>query len=168
MRRFAGLLSLLVVLLAGCGQSPAGEQPPPAPAPTQAPPAPPTQQADAFDLAAALAAIEADGFTPTPPGAELAGPVRAIHAMCTGSANGRCQAVFFFDGQRLVHRMDVGMVRILSQDGTAVRVEFPVYNADDPGCCPSGTPTQHTIRVRDGQLEADPPVGFDPNRPGDY
>ncbi|MDA3628677.1 LppP/LprE family lipoprotein [Saccharopolyspora oryzae] len=162
MRRSAGLLSLLVVLLAGCGQAP--EPAPPAPT-TQAPS---TKEAEEFDLAAAMAEIEADGFTPTPPEGELAGPVRAIHAMCTGSANGRCQAVFFFDGQRLAQKMEVGLVSIVSQDGTAVRVEFPVYNADDPGCCPSGTPTRHTIRLVGGQLQADPPVGFDPNRPGDF
>ncbi|MGW1682075.1 LppP/LprE family lipoprotein [Saccharopolyspora sp. NPDC002376] len=161
MRRSAGLLSLLAVLLVGCGQ---------APEPAPSPPAPVTSEpvADSFDLAAAMAEIEADGFTPTPPESELTGPVRAIHAMCTGSANGRCQAVFFFDGQRLAQKMEVGLVSIVSQDGTAVRVEFPVYNADDPGCCPSGTPTQHTIRLADGQLQADPPVGFDPNRPGDF
>ncbi|MER7079189.1 LppP/LprE lipoprotein [Saccharopolyspora kobensis] len=164
MRRTAGLLSLLAVLLVGCGQAAEPEKaapPPPAPATSQ-------PVVESFDLAAALAQIEAAGYTPTPPDGELAGPVRVIQAMCTGSANGRCQALFFFDGQRLAQQTgDIGMMRILSQDGTAVRVEFPVYNADDPGCCPSGTPTQHTIRLVGDQLQADPPISTNPNRPGD-
>ncbi|MEV5537510.1 LppP/LprE family lipoprotein [Saccharopolyspora shandongensis] len=167
-------MPLLVALLVGCGAPPAEEPnqavpPGPAAPPTQSTAQPqPAPQPDPFDLTAALALIEGQGFTPDPPEGQLAGPIRAIHAMCTGSANGRCQAVFFFDGQQLVHRVDVGLVNILSQDGKAVRVEFPVYAAGDPSCCPSGTPTQHTITVQNGQLDAQPPVGFEPNYPGDY
>ncbi|MEU6264256.1 LppP/LprE family lipoprotein [Saccharopolyspora shandongensis] len=168
-RHLVGALPLLAALLVGCGA------PPSAPADQLAPTASSTRTTaqpapapDPFDLAAALALIEGQGFTPDPPEGRLSGPIRAIHAICTGSANGRCQAVFFFDGQQLVHRVDVGLVNILSQDGRAVRVEFPVYAAGDPSCCPSGTPTQHTITVQNGRLDAQPPVGFEPNYPGDY
>lgn len=182
MRRhhLVGAVALLAALLVGCAAPPSAgpdqANPPESAAPqTQAPAQTQTPAqtqsapvADNFDLAAALALIEGQGFTPDQPEGQLHGPIRAIHAMCTGSANGRCQAVFFFDGQQLVHRMDVGLVRILSQDGKAVRVEFPVYASGDPGCCPSGTPTQHTITVQNGKLDAQPPVGFDPNYPGDF
>ncbi|QUH04277.1 LppP/LprE family lipoprotein [Saccharopolyspora erythraea] len=167
-RRVAGLL-LVVLPLLGCGKAepvpPGGPvvhshapAPPPAPSPAPAP----------FDLDAALALIEQQGFTPEVPETALRGPIRAISSTCTGSANGRCRAVFFFDGQAFVQKVEAGLVRILEQDGRQVRLEFPQYGPDDPGCCPSGQPSVHTIRVDNGGLVAEPPVGWDPNRPSDY
>jgi LppP/LprE lipoprotein len=152
-------LGLCAMLLAACGT------PAPVPEPTVAPSvpgwslAPSTSEppaGSAFDLDAALELIERSGFTPDVPAQPLTGPMRAIHAICTGSANGRCQQVFVFDGQRLAGEIG-GLTSIVEQNGTEVVIEFAVYLPGDPGCCPSGQPQRRTYRLVDGQVREDPP-----------
>jgi hypothetical protein len=152
-------LGLCAMLLAGCATQV------PSPAPTVAPSvpgwsiAPSTSEqppGDAFDLDAALELIERSGFTPDVPQQPLAGPTRAIHSICTGSANGRCQKVFVFDGQRLAGEVG-GLTQIIEQNGTEVVIEFAVYQPGDPGCCPSGQPQRRTYRLIDGRVRQDPP-----------
>ncbi|GAA2788939.1 LppP/LprE family lipoprotein [Saccharopolyspora taberi] len=159
MRRLIAVLALVALPLAGCGSAE-----PDGGGGTAPPPPPP---ADTFDLAEAMARIESSGFTPAPPEGPLPGPVRAIHSTCTGSANGRCQEVFVFHSRDLVGSVHAGLMRITGQNGTQVSLELPRYAPGGPGCCPSGTPSPHTLRVEAGKLVADPPIPEDPNGHGD-
>ncbi|GAA0528926.1 hypothetical protein GCM10011581_30830 [Saccharopolyspora subtropica] len=148
------------LLLTACGSA---EPVVPVPPPSASAPAPTTPAPEPFDLAAALALVEREGFTPTPPEAELAGPLRAIHSICTGTANGRCQQVFFFDGNRLAGTVAAGLIEITGQDGQVVRLSFPRYQPGDPGCCPTGAPGVHEVRLGAGGIVATPPIPEAPN-----
>ncbi|MEU5845051.1 LppP/LprE family lipoprotein [Saccharopolyspora shandongensis] len=155
----------VAVLVAGCGTA-GPATPPPAPPPSQAVAPAPQPPPDTFDLAAAEEFITREGFTPTPPEGTLTGPLRAIHSMCTGSANGRCQEVFFFDGQRVAGSVHAGMVEIAEQDGSSVVLSFPRYAPGDPGCCPSAGTSIHRITLVGGGIKDDPPIPELPNGQG--
>jgi LppP/LprE lipoprotein len=164
----AALASAALLVVRGCGSARARPAVAPSGGPgySVAPFTPATANADPsapFDLAAALEVIRHKDYTPNPPDRPLAGPLRAIVGICTGSVNGRCMEVFFFNGQQLVDGIDAGLVGIASQDGTQVVLELPQYQHGDPGCCPTGQPQRHTIRLRDGGIVADPPVPPDAN-----
>lgn len=165
LRRLLVPLAATTVLVAGCGSAEPGA--PAAPPSRTAPPVTqPAPEPDTFDLTAAEELINREGFTPTPPEGTLAGPLRAIHSMCTGSANGRCQEVFFFDRQRLAGRIHAGLVEITEQNGQAVMLSFPRYAPGDPGCCPSGGTSTHRIRLSGGEIQAEPPIPDSPNGQG--
>jgi len=119
-----------------------------------------------FDLNAALDVIRHQDYTPDVPDKPLPGPLRAIRAICTGSINGRCMQVFFFNGQQLVGGIDAGLVEVVSQNGTEVVLSFPQYRHGDPGCCPSGGEVRHTVRLGNGGTVADPPIPADSNNYG--
>ncbi|SBT65773.1 LppP/LprE lipoprotein [Micromonospora sediminicola] len=125
---------------------------------------PPTPDPDAsFDLEAALEVVRRSTYAPERPEGPLKGPLRAIWATCTGSVNGRCQAVFFFYGQRLVDRIEGILVRVVAQDGRAVQLELPRYRSGDAGCCPTGRSTRHTARIVAERVVVTPPIPADPN-----
>lgn len=161
--------ALAVLLVAALGTAGCGGASTPDTVPSDLPgftvrtagPAPDPSQP--FDLASALELIERRTYTPYVPKGPLRGPLRAIQGMCTGSANGRCQEVFFFYGQRLVGSVHAGVMSIVSQDGTTVVIELPQYRPGDPGCCPSGKPSRHAVRFDGSMLRADPPVPENPN-----
>jgi hypothetical protein len=162
------LVAVLVVLAVAVGGCRSGKAQPHA-TPSAGPgwrigsAAPSIDPSAPFDLAAALDTIRHRDFTPAAPTTPLVGPLRAIKGTCTGSINGRCMEVFFFNGQQLVDSVHAGLVDIVSQNGTEVVLSFPRYQHGDPGCCPTGEPTIHTVRLGGNGIVANPPIPSDPN-----
>lgn len=126
----------------------------PSAAPTRPVPprAGPTAAAPSSDPTAAdLATIRARGYTPghgasTPDG--FGGTLYAWPAVCTGSADGYCQKVFFFIGTRYLgtdtatNSNAITGVRAVGPQN--IDVTYPSYAPQDPLCCPSGRPVTIT------------------------
>lgn len=118
----------MAVLLGGCSQS-AGTVPV---RPTITP-------GPATDLAALL---RGRGYTPdyrirvtVAPGQTIV----VVHSVCTGSADGHCQALDAFDrdGHDLWRRQYTDVLR-LSPATRGFMVQSARYRAGDPLCCPTG------------------------------
>jgi len=93
------------------------------------------------------------GFTPlhgpvsVPDG--RGGTLRAWIATCDLAGDGQhCQKVFFFDGSRFLgndRSSPSNQIDGISPSGIgAISVQYATYRANDPLCCPSGTPV--TVR----------------------
>lgn len=123
-------------------------------------PARPAADQDELDAAAALRLIEAADYTPDVTADRLGalpGPLRAVKAMCTGSYDGNCAAVFFFHGNRFVGQASgPGAMAIEAQDGRTVTLARPVFKDTDPNCCPSGGTARNRVRWSGGALAAAP------------
>jgi hypothetical protein len=138
----------LVVVLCGAVITGCGHGGAPSSTQTVPTPVPPTTTVS-VDVARFNAFVRAQQYTPD---RQLVlhltndSSLIVIQAICTGSADGHCQAVFVFkDGQhRPVWRRDFnGILGLtLTKDGFVVR--SPHYAPDDPLCCPS-LPDQETV-----------------------
>ncbi|MER6144888.1 LppP/LprE family lipoprotein [Streptomyces sparsogenes] len=120
----------------------------------------PAADQDKLDAAAALRLIESADYTPDVTADRLGalpGPLRAVKALCTGSYDGNCAAVFFFHGNRFVGQVSgPGAMAIEAQDGRTVTLARPVFKDSDPNCCPSGGTARNRVRWSGGALEAAP------------
>ncbi|MEU1782854.1 LppP/LprE family lipoprotein [Streptomyces abikoensis] len=123
-----------------------------------------------FDAAAAAQRIKRLGYTPDDePGVlkALRGPFRAVHGHCTGSVDGRCVSVFFFQGNAYVGYDSPGVNEstIVKQDGRTVTISYPVFTTTDPMCCPSGGTREVRAAFKDGKVTFTPPLPGNPNGP---
>jgi hypothetical protein len=125
---------------------------PPRPAPTTAATSPDPTAVD-------LATIRAHGYTPghgasTPDG--FGGTLYAWPAVCTGSADGYCQKVFFFIGSRYLGtdtaRNSNAITGVRAAGPATIAVTYPSYAPQDPLCCPSGTPVTITYHWNGSRL----------------
>jgi hypothetical protein len=87
--------------------------------------------------------LDKDGLTMTggPTGPISPNGFYAAAGFCTGSADGHCGAVVFFAKGNPVGSVDThnpSEVRFVSENGTDVVLDLPIYKDDDPLCCPSG------------------------------
>ena len=131
----------------------ASPTPPPAsptsvlPSPTPVPPANPSTSNPAV--------IKQLGYTPD--SRQLAetsdGFGHVLYAylgICTGSADGKCQKVFFFVGTRYLGTdtsADSPEILGVASDGAqTIGVTYANYRAQDPLCCPSGAPVKIDYR----------------------
>ncbi len=121
----------------------------PSAAPTQpaATPAPTSSDPTTADLET----IRAHGYTPghgvsTPDG--FGGTLYAWPGVCTGSADGYCQKVFFFIGARYLGtdtaRNSNAITGVRAAGPQNIDVTYPSYAPQDPLCCPSGKPVTIT------------------------
>jgi hypothetical protein len=123
--------------------------PQPQPSATSAPQAtattaPPTGDALTLDPAV----IEKHGYTPAQGHAETSdgsgGTLYAWAAVCSSSADGYCQRVFFFDGTRYLGTDTATDSTSISDVSTVgpqtIGVTYANYLPSDPLCCPSGKP----------------------------
>ena len=97
------------------------------------------------------------GFSPPwDPGA----PLNVIVASYTGGASGPVKAFFFGDGRYLGTDTPGGSagVKAKRDDGTMVTLTYPIYDAGDPQCCPTGTPQDVRFSWTVGQLEVLDPI----------
>jgi serine/threonine protein kinase len=87
-------------------------------------------------------------------------PLNVIVAGYTGGASGPVKAFFFGDGKYLGTDTPDGSagVRAKRNDGTMVTLTYPIYDAGDPQCCPSGTPQDVRFSWTGGQLEVLDPI----------
>lgn len=98
------------------------------------------------------ATIRAHGYTPhgngasTPDGA--GGTLYAWQAVCSGSADGYCQKVFFFVDARYLgtdtSHASSAISAVQAAGPSDINVTYPSYAANDPLCCPSGKPVTIT------------------------
>ncbi|HZS93994.1 MAG TPA: LppP/LprE family lipoprotein [Chloroflexota bacterium] len=132
------LLAPVLVLLAlasGCG-SPAST---PAPKPTA------TRSSAVKPIAVDRAVIRRKGFVPDASYATTADgsghTLIAWPAVCRGSADGHCQRVFFFAGDRFVGADTSGttpsITNISAAGPRAFSITYAHYKPSDPLCCPS-------------------------------
>ncbi|WP_169739907.1 LppP/LprE family lipoprotein [Actinospica robiniae] len=96
-----------------------------------------------FDYSAAAGELAGHYLTVVvgPPASQRTGALHALAAMCTGSADGHCGGIAFFEGAKYVawiDNADPQLVRFVEQDGTDVIVDIPRYLPKDGICCPSG------------------------------
>ena len=110
-----------------------------APSPT------PTGHLGTTIIAQDAAAVRSSGYQPDYHAATLlpdGTPLYAFHGVCAGSADGHCQAVEVFLGERaspVWHRQYGGVLSLhTTQNGFAVKAVS--YGPQDPLCCPSRPP----------------------------
>ncbi|MFF9868871.1 LppP/LprE family lipoprotein [Streptomyces sp. NPDC013953] len=167
----AAVLCLLTAT--ACGASRDGARPAESPSVslwgTADPSAEPSGEAtEPFDADRAVLRIKRLGFTAdTDPGIlkSLRGPLRAIHAHCTGSVDGHCVSVFFFHGNEYAGNDATGVrsSAITSQDGRTVTLSYPQFLPTDPQCCHSGGERTYRARWKDGKVVFSPPLPENPN-----
>ncbi|MFI6106347.1 LppP/LprE family lipoprotein [Streptomyces sp. NPDC051310] len=124
-----------------------------------------------FDADRAVLRIKRLGFTADTDPATLKGlrgPLRAIHAHCTGSVDGHCVSVFFFHGNEYAGNDATGVrsSAITSQDGKTVTLSYPQFLRTDPQCCHSGGERAYRVRWKDGKVVFSPPLPEHPNDAG--
>lgn len=156
-RRRAFMAALFLVLsLAGCGSSAGGSTAPATPSATAAPPtatAASTTPRTASPAPASLSALAArDGaylrrssYTPeTYVTSRITGNAEIIvfHTVCTGSADGHCQAIQVFRGRDTTPIWTGHYAGVKSFGGSpnGFTVTSIQYAASDPLCCPSLPP----------------------------
>lgn len=110
--------------------------------------------------AADLATIRAQGYTPRGHGASTpdgsGGTLYAWPGVCTGSADGYCQKVFFFINGRYLgtdtSKASNAITDVRAAGPQTIAVTYPSYAPQDPLCCPSGTPVTITYRWTGSRL----------------
>ncbi|MFF0204617.1 LppP/LprE family lipoprotein [Streptomyces sp. NPDC005017] len=128
----------------------------------------PKDRSEAFDVDRAVLRVKRLGYTADADAGtlkSLKGPLRAIHAHCTGGVDGKCVSVFFFYGNEYAG-YDVpaaAQSTIKNQDGQTVTLSYPLYLPTDPQCCHSGGEAEYQVRWKDDKLVFSPPLPENPN-----
>jgi serine/threonine protein kinase len=112
---------------------------------------------------AAASYVYKEGYDPEPgfsPPWDPGAPLNVIVASYTGGASGPVKAFFFGDGKYLGTDTPSGSagVKAKRDDGTTVTLTYPIYDAGDPQCCPSGIPQDVRFSWTAGQLEVLDPI----------
>ncbi|GAA2769259.1 LppP/LprE family lipoprotein [Streptomyces indiaensis] len=165
---------LCLTLVTACGASPDKDQPESHPSAslwdTAGPSAanPSKDAKEPFDVDRAVLRIKRLGYTADTKAStlkNLRGPLRAIHAHCTSSVDGKCVSVFFFYGNEDAgyDRTAAAQSTIKSQDGKTVTLSYPIYLPTDPQCCHSGGEREYQARWKDGKVSFAPPLPENPN-----
>ncbi|HLI52047.1 MAG TPA: LppP/LprE family lipoprotein [Thermomicrobiaceae bacterium] len=149
----AGPALVLLALLAGCG----------APSSTPAP-RPTTIHAPALiPLKNDRSVIRRHGFLPAAgyatTGNGTGGLLIAWAGVCRGSADGHCQRVFFFNGDRYVgadttRGTSPAITRVAAAGSRAFAVTYAHYAPQDPLCCPSLKPVTITYKWNGSKMVA--------------
>ncbi len=89
----------------------------------------------------------------------------AIQGICTGSATGRCQKVFFFIDDTYLGTDTTGpsqgILDVSSPSSRQIAVTYVNYAPTDPGCCPTRSPVTITYTWDGNRLTAN---GTPPSR----
>jgi len=121
-------------------------------------PTPTDSSGEGFDYAAATAVIAKQGFSVSqgPDATGSKGPLRAFVVICTGSADGHCGTVDFFDANRLIgflpaRQLGKSMIqpynaRIVTEGGRYVTIDFDISRDTDALCCTTGGTISVTYR----------------------
>jgi hypothetical protein len=137
---------LAVTLLAACGTSTSSQ------ATSTAAPANTVPAADARADGALLLrrSYSPDYHLEVPIGAS--GTLLVFHSVCTGSADGHCQAVDAFEGTRPVWHREYQDVLRVAPAANGFIVRSATYKASDPLCCPSGGESTESFVWRAGHV----------------
>lgn len=114
------------------------------------------------ELAQAVAAVKARGFTPNDTSQYRAGQtLRVLVATRTGSADGyEQQAFFFLDGRYLgtdASAPSAG-IEVVGQSDTEVTLGYRLYRPGDPLCCARGGQANVRFQLDNGRLVALDPI----------
>jgi hypothetical protein len=128
--------------------------------PTAAPTSVPPTNPPVDPLAADEGTIKAKGYTPAGGHAETqngsGGTLYAWIGTCTGSADGHCQKVFFFNGTTYLgtdtSADSAGIMSVDTRAPEVFAVTYANYKPNDPLCCPTGTPVTITYRWTGSRL----------------
>ncbi|MER6510250.1 LppP/LprE family lipoprotein [Nonomuraea sp. NPDC001636] len=97
----------------------------------------PTSSATPFSLSDAVKEMRSRHVEPEDGSTAPPGPLRAFVGVCV-SVNGQCRRLVFFHHGTLVLDREVHLIKIVSQDGTTVKISYPTFRPTDAPCCPSG------------------------------
>ncbi|MDE3069898.1 MAG: LppP/LprE family lipoprotein [Acidobacteriota bacterium] len=119
----------------------------------------------AAQLAAAVTAVKAHGYTPNDTSQYHAGQtLRVLVGTRSGSGDGYGQLAFFFIGGRYIgtdSSQPSATLSVAYQGDTEVTLSYPSYRTNDPLCCASGGSTRVTFALNNGHLtplQAIPPT----------
>lgn len=102
------------------------------------------------------------GFEPAPssPPWEARAPLNVIVAVYTGGASGPMKAFFFGDGKFIGTDTADGSAAESARrlNGDTITVQYDLYAAGDPQCCPSGGTDNVRFSWADGQLQTLDPI----------
>lgn len=119
-------------------------------------------EAAGSEVAAAVAAVKAQGYTPND--AAEYHPHQTLTVLLgtrTGSADGYDQRAFFFEDGRYIgtdSSQPSASMRVVSQGETEVVIAYALYRSHDPLCCPSGGQATVHFQLDDGQLTPLQPI----------
>jgi hypothetical protein len=120
------------------------------------------EEAAGAELASAVAAVKARGYTPNDtsqyhPNQTL----RVLVGTRTGSGDGYNQQAFFFVGGKYLgtdSSAPSATLAVANQGDTEVTLAYPNYRAGDPLCCPGGGQSSVTFALNNGKLAPLTPI----------
>jgi predicted Ser/Thr protein kinase len=127
----------------------------------------PASQAAAADVSGTAANADSYvyklSYRPMPgynPPWDPAAPLNVIVASYTGGASGPVKAFIFGDGKYIGTDTPEGSLgeKARRLNGSEIVIRYPLYNAGDPGCCPSGGTDDVRFLWTGGQLEVLDPI----------
>jgi hypothetical protein len=120
------------------------------------------QESGQSALAAAVASVQSQGYTPKDT-AEYhpQQTLRVLTAARSGAGGAYVQRAFFFIDERYIgtdSSQPSGSVKVISQGQTSVTLAYGMYRAGDSPCCPGGGQSTVTFQLNNGSLQALDPI----------
>ncbi len=120
------------------------------------------QESGQTALAAAVAIVERQGYTPNDT-AEYhpQQTLRVLTATKSGANGAYVQRAFFFIDGRYIgtdSSQPSGAVKVISQGETSVTLAYGMYRPGDSPCCPGGGQSTVTFQLDNGSLQALDPI----------
>lgn len=121
----------------------------------------PESQGPGRALAAAVAAVERQGYTPDDVSEYHSGQtLRVLTATRTDPSGGHDQRAFFFVDERFIGTdasQPSASLKVLSQGETKLTLGYGLYRSGDSPCCPSSEASVR-FQLNDGRLQALDPI----------
>jgi hypothetical protein len=120
------------------------------------------QESGQSALAAAVASVQSQGYTPNNT-AEYhpQQTLRVLTATKSGAGGTHVQRAFFFIDGRYIgtdSSQPSGSVKVISQGETSVTLAYGMYRPGDSPCCPGGGQSTVTFQLNNGNLQALDPI----------
>lgn len=120
------------------------------------------QESGQSALAAAVASVQSQGYTPNDT-AEYhpQQTLRVLTATKSGAGGTNVQRAFFFIDGRYIgtdSSQPSGSMKVISQGQTSVTLAYGMYRPGDSPCCPGGGQSTVTFQLNNGSLQALDPI----------
>lgn len=113
-------------------------------------------------LAAAVATVQGQGYTPNDTSEyHPQQTLRVLTATRSGAGGAYVQRAFFFLDGRYIgtdSSQPSGSVKVISQGETSVTLAYGMYRPGDSACCPGGGQSTVTFQLNNGSLQALDPI----------
>lgn len=120
------------------------------------------QESGQSALAAAVATVQSQGYTPNDTSEyHPQQTLRVLTATRSGAGGAHVQRAFFFVDGRYIgtdSSQPSGSVRVASQGETSVTLAYGMYRPGDSPCCPGGGQSTVTFQLDNGSLQALDPL----------